>query len=133
MLWVGCGDRAARSHSSRLRRFRCRDCGRQFNERSGGVLNRTYLPSDVIAFVMFCRLRYRLTLRNLSEIMALRGIGVSYEAVRGWESKLLPVMGDELRKRRFAKRRGPGTSRYVDETYLKVRGVMPVNVVEIGV
>ena len=23
------------------RRFRCRDCGRQFNERSGGVLNRT--------------------------------------------------------------------------------------------
>jgi putative transposase len=35
------------------RRFRCRDCGRQFNERSGGVLN---LPSDVIAFVVFCRL-----------------------------------------------------------------------------
>ena len=44
------------------RRFRCRDCGRQFNERSGGVLNRTSLPSDIIAFVVFCRLRYRLTL-----------------------------------------------------------------------
>ena len=38
-------------------------CGRQFNERSAGVLNRTCLPSDVIAFVVFCRLRYRLTLR----------------------------------------------------------------------
>jgi putative transposase len=38
------------------RRFRCRDCGRQFNERSGRVLNRTSLPSDVIAFVVFCRL-----------------------------------------------------------------------------
>ena len=24
------------------RRFRCRTCGRQFNERSAGVLNRTY-------------------------------------------------------------------------------------------
>ena len=56
------------------RRFRCRACGRQFNERSAGVLNRTCLPSDVIAFVVFCRLRYRLTLRDLSEIMALRGI-----------------------------------------------------------
>jgi putative transposase len=66
-------------------RFRCRDCGRQFNERSGGVLNRTSLPSDMIAFVVFCRLRYRLTLRDLSEILLLRGIEVSHEAVRDWE------------------------------------------------
>ena len=51
------------------RRFRCRECGRQFNERSGGVLNRTSLPSDLIAFVVFCRLRYRLTLPDLIHIM----------------------------------------------------------------
>ena len=31
-------------------------------------------PSDVIAVVVFCRLRYRLTLRDLSEILALRRI-----------------------------------------------------------
>lgn len=104
------------------RRFRCRTCGRQFNERSAGVLNRTCLPSDIIAFVVFCRLRYRLTLRDLSEIMALRGIEVSHEAVRDWEMKLLPIMGDELRKRRRGRRRQSGTSWYVDETYLKVRG-----------
>ena len=103
-------------------RFRCRDCGRQFNKRSGGVLNRTSLPRDIIAFGVFCRLRYRLTLRDLSEILLLRGIEVSHEAVRDWETKLLPVMGDELRKRRRGKRRGPGASWYVDETYLKVRG-----------
>lgn len=83
------------------RRFRRRACGRQFNERSGGVLNRTCLPSDIIAFVVFCRLRYRLTLRDLSEMMVLRGIEISHEPVRDWETKLLPVMGDELRKRRF--------------------------------
>ena len=104
------------------RRFRCRTCGRQFNERSGGVLNRTCLPSDVIAFVVFCRLRYRLTLRDLSEIMALRGIEVSHEAVRDWEAKLLPVMGDALRRRRHGSRRGSGVSWHVDETYLKVCG-----------
>jgi putative transposase len=104
------------------RRFRCRDCGRQFNERSGGMLNRTCLPSDIIAFVVFCRLRYRLTLRDLSEILLLRGIEVSHEAVRDWEAKLLPVMGDELRKRRHGVRRRSGISWYVDETYLKVRG-----------
>ena len=54
--------------------------------------------------------------------MALRRIDVSHEAVRDWEAKLLPVMGDELRKRRFTTRRGPGASWHVDETYLKVRG-----------
>jgi transposase-like protein len=80
------------------------------------------LPSDIIAFVVFCRLRYRLTLRDLSEIMALRGLEVSHEAIRDWEAKLLPVMGDELRKRRHRIQRGAGFSWYVDETYLKVRG-----------
>ncbi len=104
------------------RRFRCRDCGKQFNERSDGVLNRTSLPSDIIALVVFCRLRYRVTLRDLSEILLLRGFIVSHETVRDWEAKLLPVMGDALRKRRHGMRRRPGRSWYVDETYLKVQG-----------
>ena len=39
------------------RRFRCRACGKQFNERSGGILNRAQYPSDVIALVIFWRLR----------------------------------------------------------------------------
>jgi putative transposase len=43
-------------------------CGKQFNERSVGVLNRTPLPSDIIAFVVFCRLRYRLTLWDLRSL-----------------------------------------------------------------
>ena len=60
-------------------------------------------PADIIAFVVFCRLRYRLTLRDLSEIMLLRGFTVSHECIRRWEVKLLPVMGDALRKRRTAK------------------------------
>ncbi len=114
MECVACGSAATSERRERTaqgyRRFRCRDCGRQFNERSGGVLNRTCLPSDVIAFVVFCRLRYRLTLRDLSEILLLRGIEVSHEAVRDWETKLLPVMGEELRKRRHGKRRGPGAA-----------------------
>ena len=74
------------------RRFRCRECGKQFNERSDGVLNRASLPSDIIAFVVFCRLRYRLTLRDISEIMLLRGFTVSHECIRRWEAKLLTVM-----------------------------------------
>jgi putative transposase len=79
---VSCGS-AAMTERSELtargyRRFRCRDRNAQFNEHSNGVLNRTSLPSDIIAFVVFCRLRYRLTLRDLSEIMLLRGFTVSH-------------------------------------------------------
>jgi putative transposase len=126
MNCVRCGSEAVTKRleitAQGYRRFRCRDCGRQFDERGGGVLNRTILPSNIIASVVFCRLRYRLTLRDLSEILLLRDIQVSHEAVRDWETKLLPVMGEQLRKCRRGKRRGPGVSWYVDETYLKVRG-----------
>jgi putative transposase len=47
---------------------------------------------------------------------------VSHETIRDWETKLLPVMGEALRKRRHGMRRGSAVSWYVDETYLKVRG-----------
>ncbi|HEX4171385.1 MAG TPA: hypothetical protein VHY82_02785 [Acetobacteraceae bacterium] len=86
MECVGCGSAAVTERPDQTaqgyRRFRCRNCGTQFNERSGGVLNRASLPSDVIAFVVFCRRRSRLTLRDLSEIMLLRGFTVSHECVR---------------------------------------------------
>ena len=68
------------------RRFRCRACGKQYNERSGTALNHAQYPSDVIALVVLWRLRYRLTLRDLAEMFLLRGIVFSHEAVREWEA-----------------------------------------------
>jgi putative transposase len=123
---VGCGSAAVTERrdltAQGYRRFRCRDCATQFNERSNGVLNRASLPSDIIAFVVFCRLRYRLTLRDLSEIMLLRGFTVSHECIRQWEAKLSPVMDEALRERRHGLGRRSGRSWYADETYLKVHG-----------
>jgi hypothetical protein len=84
---VVCGSAAVTERPERTargyRRFRCRECGKQFNERSGGVLNHTQYPSDVIALVVLWRMRYRLTLRDLSEMFLIRGIIFSHEAVRG--------------------------------------------------
>src|SRR6476661_5989632 len=104
------------------RRFRCRDCGKQFNERSAGLLNRTQYPSDVIALVVLWRLRYRLTLRDLNEMFLQRGIVFSYEAVGEWEAKLAPVLAGELRQWRWGKSGARSRQWHVDETYLKVRG-----------
>jgi putative transposase len=101
------------------RRFRCHACDKQFNERSGGILNRAQYPSDVIALVIFWRLRYKLSLRDLPEMFLIRGIEFSYEAVRDWEAKLTPTLIDNLRRRRKGR---IGKSWYVDETYIKVNG-----------
>ena len=82
------------------RRFRCGTCSKQFNERSTGVLNRVQYPSDVIALVVFWRLRYKLSLRDLAEMFLTRGFIFSYEAVRDWEAKLTPALAENLRRRR---------------------------------
>ena len=88
MRCLECGSEAVTERAERTaqgyRRFRCRACGKQFNERSGTLLNRTQYPSDVIALVVLWRLRYKLSLRDLPEMFAMRGIVFSYEAVREW-------------------------------------------------
>src|SRR5690349_22496209 len=117
MHCLDCGSAAVKERPERTaqgyRRFRCRDFGKQFNERSAGVLNRTQYPSDVIALVVLWRLRYKLSLRDLPEMFALRGIVFSYEAVRDWEAKLTPALAEELRRRRRGK---VGRRWHVDET-----------------
>src|ERR1700749_5092196 len=61
MRCIGCGSTAVSERSERTtqgyRRFRCRACDKQFNERSESLLNRTQYPSDVIALVVLWRLR----------------------------------------------------------------------------
>ena len=64
------------------------------------------------------RLRYKLSLRELTEMFLIRGIVFSYEAVRDWEAKLTPALAETLRRRRRGK---VGRSWYVDETYVKIQ------------
>ena len=67
------------------------------------MLNRTQYPSDVVALVVLWRLRYKLSLRDLTEMFQVRGFVFSYEAVRDWEAKLTPALAQELRRRRKGK------------------------------
>jgi transposase-like protein len=107
MKCVGCGSAAVSvrgEHTAQgYSRFRCRSCGKQLNERSAGILNRTQYPSDVIALVVLWRLRYKLSLRDLPDMFLIRGIVFSHEAVRDWEAKLAPALAESLRRRRRGK------------------------------
>src|SRR3982751_6180139 len=98
-----------------FRRFRCRDCGRRYNERTGTVLNRVQVPTDIV--FLFWRLRYKLSLRDLAEMFLIRGFVFIHEAVRDWEAKLAPRLA--VRQRRAGKAQGNRVkgSAGIDEAY----------------
>jgi hypothetical protein len=73
------------------RRFRCRACTREFNERTGTPFNRLQYLTDVICLAVLWRFRYKLSLRDVAEMFLQRGLVFTHEAVRDWEMKLAPA------------------------------------------
>ena len=104
------------------RRFSCAGCQRRFNERTGTAFNELQFPTDIVLLAVLWRLRYKLGLRDVAELLLQRGYDVSYETIRAWEFRFTPLISADLR----ARRRGPGgRSSYLDETYMKVSGRVP--------
>jgi putative transposase len=99
--------------------FRCGDCGRKFNERTGTPFNFLEFPTDIVFEIVLCRLLYKLSLRNLAQMFLLRGIEFTHEAVREWEERFAPLLAEQIRRKRKGK---VGRRWYVDETYVKVKG-----------
>ncbi len=101
------------------RTFRCRQCRRLCNERTGTPYNHLQYPTDLVLLVVLWRLRYKRSLRDLAAMFLARGFVFSHEAVRDWEARFAPLLTAQLR----ARRRGTaGTKWHADETYVKVNG-----------
>ena len=64
------------------RTYRCQQCQRTFNERTGTPFNYLEYPTDIVLLVVFYRLRYKLSLRDLAEMFLERGFAFTHEAVR---------------------------------------------------
>jgi putative transposase len=111
--------RLARNTSLGYPTFRCSQCKRKFNERTGTVYNHLQFLTDIVLLVVLWRLRYKLSLRDLAEMFLARGFEFTHEAVRDWEARFAPLITEQLRARRRGK---AGRSWYCDETYLKVNG-----------
>src|SRR5829696_8179858 len=95
--------------------FRCGGCRRKCKERTGTPFNYLELPTDIVFEVVLCRLRYKLSLRNLAEMFLLRGFEFTHEAVRDWEERFAPLLAEQIRRKRKGK---VGRRWYVDETAL---------------
>ena len=90
-----------------------------FNERTGTPFNAVQLPTDIVLMAVVWWLRYKLSLRDLVELFAVKGYNFSYETVRDWEARFGPLLAKQLRAKRCGQ---AGKSWYVDETYVKVKG-----------
>ena len=113
-------DQSARpTHFHRYRTYACRACGSVFNERTGTPFNDLQYPTDVVMLAVLWRLRYKLSFRDVAELLLERGFQVTHETVRAWEFRFAPLLADGLRAKRRVR---AGVSWYLDETYVKVGG-----------
>ena len=77
-------------------------------------------PPEIIQQAIWLYLRFTLSLRDVEDLLAERGIAVSYETVRRWVNHFGPVIAADLRRRRLK----PHTTWHLDEVYLKIDGRM---------
>ncbi len=58
-------------------------------------------PADIIQRAVWMYLRFTLSLRDVEELLAERGIVVTYESIRRWVLTFGPVIARRLRARRL--------------------------------
>ena len=78
---------------------------------------------EVIRLVVMMYVRYPLSLRNVEDLLAERGIDISHETIRFWWNRFGPMFAAEIRKRRVANMRGfPQWRWHLDEVFVKING-----------
>src|SRR5271169_124755 len=75
-------------------------------------------PPEIIQQAIWLYVRFTLSFRDVEDLLAERGILVSYETVRRWVNHFGPKIAADLRKRRPK----PYTTWHLDEVYLKIDG-----------
>ena len=80
---------------------------------------------EVIRLVVMMYVRYPLSLRNVEDLLAERGIDISHETVQFWWNRFGPMFAAEIRKRRVAHMRSyPRWRWHLDEVFVKVNGTL---------
>jgi len=77
-------------------------------------------PPEIIQQAVWLYVRFTLSFRDVEDLLAELGIGVSYETVRRWVNHFGPKIAADLRKRRPK----PHATWRLDEVYLKIDGRM---------
>jgi putative transposase len=77
-------------------------------------------PPEIIQRAVWLYYRFTLSFRDVEDLLAERGIIVSYETIRRWVIHFGPTVAADLRRRRPK----PHATWHLDEVYLKINGRM---------
>ena len=100
-------------------KYFCRCCCKQYNERTGTKLNFIEYMTEVVMLVVYHYYRFKLSLDDVVELMALRGFSLSHQTVHNWAQTFGVTLGRKCRSKRKGK---AGKKWNVDATYLKIEG-----------
>src|SRR5207248_11627201 len=75
-------------------------------------------PAEIIQHGIWLYLRFTLSYRNVEELLAERGLDVSYETVRRWVLKFGPLIARKLRQGRPR----PSARWHLDEMVVRIAG-----------
>jgi putative transposase len=75
-------------------------------------------PPDVISYAVWLYYRFNLSHRDIEDLLAERGIVVSYETIRLWCIKFGAIYTRRMKR----KHRGYGDTFYIDEVFVKING-----------
>jgi putative transposase len=75
-------------------------------------------PRSIVSYAVWAYHRFALSLRDVEDLLAERGVTVSYETIRAWVGKF----GAQIAKRVRAARRQPTDKWHLDEVVITIRG-----------
>jgi putative transposase len=75
-------------------------------------------PAEIIGHAVWLYYRFSLSYRDVEELMAARGVVLTYETVRQWCRKFGQSYANQLRRRRAQ----TGDKWHLDEVFLKING-----------
>jgi putative transposase len=75
-------------------------------------------PPDIISYAVWLYYRFNLSHRDVENLLAERGITVSYETLRLWCIKFRAIYTRRLKR----KHQGYGDTFYIDEVFVKING-----------
>jgi len=85
---------------------------------SNNLYKRHRFPSEIIQYAVWLYYRFNMSHRDIEDLLAERGIEVSYESIRSWCNKFGPQFARRLKKRHL----GFGDTFYIDEVFVKIQG-----------
>jgi putative transposase len=87
--------------------------------KNSNIYKRYRFPSEIIQYTVWLYYRFNLSHRDIEDLLAERGISVSYEAIRLWCKKFGPKYAGRLKR----KHHGYGDTFFIDEVFIKIDGV----------